>query len=641
MSRMDEHDTVAEEGGFQVALEASLNRIIADETDPAAYLAWARRSLPVLMSDLAGYEAAEAGVLAFWIARAIWNATPLESNRYRPSPLAPPERNAPCPCGSGRKYKHCCRTLPSYPEIPTEAIWPALVACRPEKHWIDAAKAQRLPTTALLAAAYSFVERSRWRSLKDLAEAAIGEGATIKDPQLSLLVHPLCDAYDALYRTDRNKRALLERLAGHPLEAIRSEACQRLASWLHDRGERDAAWTALIRALQATPDDPGIAALEISLLASEQAYDRARERAGYWLRRLERQQAVPEELLNFLSEVQLDPRRALADVSRGAAPSAVRDLLDWIDQQAERPLPHLAWSRVPGEHGDAMLQDAYEPLPDDGERGLVDAWHARTGIGKPFSVQWMSGDEADAWLGSDDWLPWLESHPQALDSFDILDDLIRLLLAAEELVALIENPWAEALVERGMRMLLGHWPDDRAGRLPWIIVENRPALRILSHAILRDADGRSNVALLRAYLRLNPSDNHGFRGMLINKLLQAGNDTAALSLAADYADDGMAEILYGRVLALYRTGRRGEAVNAMLTAAEHLPLVLDFLVRDRVATPRLHPGTVTMGGRDEAWLYRESMRDTWLATEGVLDWLKPLAKRLKAKPRRGPEGRRT
>ena len=641
MSRIDDHDTAAEEGGFQVALEASVMKIGADETDPAAYLAWARRSLPVLMNELAGYETAEASRLAFWIARAIWSATPLESNRYRPRPLAPPERNAPCPCGTGRKYKHCCRNLPSYPEIPTEAIWPALVACRPDKHWLDAAKAHRLPTTALLAAAASFVERSRWRSLKDLAETAIGEGVVINDPQLSLLVHPLCDAYDALYRTDRKKRALLERLAGHPLEAIRSEACQRLASWLHDRGERDAAWAALIRALRATPDDPGIAALEISLLVSEQAYDQASERAGYWLRRFERQRAVPEELLDFLSQVRADPQRALADVSRGAAPSAVSDLLEWIDQQAERPLPDLAWSRVPGEPGDAMLQDAYEPLSGDGELALVDGWHARTGIGKPFSVQWISGDEAEAWLRSDEWLPWLESHPQALDSFAILDDLIRLLLAAEELVELIDNPWAEALVERGVRMLLGHWPDDRVGRLPWIIMENRPALRILSHAILRDADGRSNVALLRAYLRLNPSDNHGFRGMLINTLLQAGDDTAALRLAGDYQDDGMAEILYGCVLALYRTGRRGEAVNALVTAAEHLPLVLDFLVRERVATPRLHPGAVTMGGKDEAWLYRESMRDTWLATEGMLDWLKPLARRLKAKSRSGRERRRT
>lgn len=42
----------------------------------------------------------------------IWNATPIPQNRFRPRRLARPERNAPCPCGSGRKYKQCCAELP-------------------------------------------------------------------------------------------------------------------------------------------------------------------------------------------------------------------------------------------------------------------------------------------------------------------------------------------------------------------------------------------------------------------------------------------------------------------------------------------------------------------------------------------------
>lgn len=633
MSRIDDNRTDVDDSRFQVVLQVSVRKILADESDPMQYLAWARESLPVLIEDLGAYDEEEASVLALWIARAIWNATPLESNGYRPRPLAHPQRNERCPCGSGKKYKQCCRNLPAIPEIPTDVIWPVLVECLSDKHWTDAATAHTLPTTGLLAAAEWFAEHARWRSLKDLAEAAIGESVAIKDDQLSLLVDPLCNAYDALYRTDRKKRALLERLADHPLDAVRSAACQRLASWLHDQGEWQAAWSALTRAQQATPNDPAIAGLEISLLASEHAYDRARERAGYWLRRFEKHRGVPNEVLGFLNDVRSDPQRALANISRDAAPPAIADLLDWIDQHVHRPIPELAWSPVTADPDDTWLQDAYEPLLSAEEQALVIEWHSRTELGKPFSVQWMSGDEVEAWIRSDDWLPWLDSHPQALDSFEILDDLIMLLFATEELAGLIENPWVEALVERGVRMLLEHWPEDRAGRLPWIITENRPALRILSKAILQDAQGKSEVALMRAYLRLNPSDNHGFRGMLINELLQAGEDTEALQLAQDYADDGMADIVYGRVLALFRTGRRGEAVNALITAAEHLPLVLDFLVRDRVAKPPIDPMGVAMGGKDEAWLYRESMRKTWLATEGMLEWLKPLAKTLKSKRR--------
>lgn len=34
--------------------------------------------------------------------------TPGTTIKY-PSPL--PQRNRPCPCGSGKKYKHCCKDI--------------------------------------------------------------------------------------------------------------------------------------------------------------------------------------------------------------------------------------------------------------------------------------------------------------------------------------------------------------------------------------------------------------------------------------------------------------------------------------------------------------------------------------------------
>jgi hypothetical protein len=36
---------------------------------------------------------------------------------------------------------------------------------------------------------------------------------------------------------------------------------------------------------------------------------------------------------------------------------------------------------------------------------------------------------------------------------------------------------------------------------------------------------------------------------------------------------------------------------------------------------------VQYGGDDQAWLYREAMRDLWLETPGAIDWLKRTAKR--------------
>ncbi len=42
---------------------------------------------------------------------AIWAATPLPGNRFKPHKLVLPGRNEPCVCGSLRKYKHCCAPL--------------------------------------------------------------------------------------------------------------------------------------------------------------------------------------------------------------------------------------------------------------------------------------------------------------------------------------------------------------------------------------------------------------------------------------------------------------------------------------------------------------------------------------------------
>ena len=46
--------------------------------------------------------------MATVVALEIWNATPIPENRFRPRKQPRPERNAPCLCGSGHKFKQCC-----------------------------------------------------------------------------------------------------------------------------------------------------------------------------------------------------------------------------------------------------------------------------------------------------------------------------------------------------------------------------------------------------------------------------------------------------------------------------------------------------------------------------------------------------
>ena len=52
-----------------------------------------------------------------------------------------------------------------------------------------------------------------------------------------------------------------------------------------------------------------------------------------------------------------------------------------------------------------------------------------------------------------------------------------------------------------------------------------------------------------------------------------------------------------------------------------LPLVPEYLLRELVEAPELNEFGVKLGGEDQAWLYREDMREVWMATDGMRPWL--------------------
>ena len=74
-----------------------------------------------------------------------------------------------------------------------------------------------------------------------------------------------------------------------------------------------------------------------------------------------------------------------------------------------------------------------------------------------------------------------------------------------------------------------------------------------------------------------------------------------------------AELSYGRVLALVRLDRmKGASVAAQL-AVDRLPEVRRYLMRERAAQPRMGSYGVALGSKEQAWLYREEMRELWLS----------------------------
>jgi hypothetical protein len=91
----------------------------------------------------------------------------------------------------------------------------------------------------------------------------------------------------------------------------------------------------------------------------------------------------------------------------------------------------------------------------------------------------------------------------------------------------------------------------------------------------------------------------------VDEYLRADANEAALALASAYPSDVMPQTRFGRVLALFRLKRLTEAEGALRAARAELPKIPRYLLASRIKRPKLHEDSVTIGGDDQAWIYRD------------------------------------
>ncbi len=149
-----------------------------------------------------------------------------------------------------------------------------------------------------------------------------------------------------------------------------------------------------------------------------------------------------------------------------------------------------------------------------------------------------------------------------------------------------------------------------ARTLPWIISENRPALRLLAHQIMVCeqifADPTEAMRLAEHYLRINPTDNHGYRTELVNHCLREGRNQQAAAICAKYPQDiwrKPATGMYWRFTD-WRPDRGGSPVKrcrGSFAPGERLPAA-----QARSQT-EAQPPQRQIGGKDQSWIYREEM----------------------------------
>jgi len=422
----------------------------------------------------------------------------------------------------------------------------------------------------------------------------------------------------------------------------------------------------------------------VQILNAQGLNEKARERADFWVRKMRRAGLEDDEMpLAFLIAVSENPIEAFADMGLEMDDDAGLLLKEWLTTVADRPLPeyNITDESTPTEFDeeegmamlrkqfssygmdqsqiDEALQEFKNRLEESEDTDTEDAldqnlfvvenngrlletpeqvqqleqeWHQIYPLDKPFSVHETPFGEDDPWdvFEEMEWVNWLLNNPAAFDSLDILDDLATALMLHPQIGATwLDETMLKPILYRAEAILEKVFEVDTDVQLHWVMPENRSVLRALSRLVnMAMLDGDLNAVLLRSQrlIAINPNDNHGFRMIVMNQLIHQNRDEQALALADRFPNDMNPEVAYGRVLALYRLGRQKEAVEALGNSLEYLGKIPRYLIAKRVKKPKLTPDRTMLGGDDQAWYYREEMRDVWQQTPGAIGWLKKAEK---------------
>ncbi len=638
--------------GMEELLQQAVRHIL-EHREFDRFLRWMREAVPAAADD-EELSPDDERRLAYVLGLAIWNALPRPDNDFLPLCATVPKADALCPCGSGDRFDACCGSAmegpesvrESPPELPPELLWELLLDELADADLQRALRLRMVPQPLFARVADHWLAIDRPGRAVALLEPLFDGDLSALDERFEPALDALCDAYDALDHW-KKKQTFLLRVTDDGSQALKAAAWQRLSIMFIDEGEFDYAFEAFQHAQHHGPDSPGTALLEITLLAAQHLDEHARARALFWRHKLRRSGETGTGIMQFLEQASIDPQDALVSSQEAAMDPLLVRLRAWIDQAVARDQPALGVSLFddPLEAGDARQLPLFDadalPLPAGARSGtrfgaltpppalrrLEHAWHQVFLASKPYSTRLIAVDGEPVWE-DDAWLQFLEAHPEAADSPDILDDIATALYDHPE----SSLPWVarvllQPLLERAEALLHRTVEATDVELLPWTDERNRPTLRMLFRLYLLRAEAgadRSATEVLELLLALNPRDNHGVRAELMNHYLRRGEDDKALALAHQFPTDVLADLAYGEVLALYRLGQQEHAARVLHEAVGRLPRIPRFLLRKRIKRPVLSSAGFTPGGDDQAWLYREAMRDVWEAEPGLLAWMKKL-----------------
>lgn len=458
--------------------------------DAAAFMEWVREEAPErapqLFEDLPNDQARRG--ITTELSRTLWNAVPLPGNGYRPRPIERPERNDPCPCGSGAKYKKCCgEWAGAVPAFDPELIWAIVVESLPLEKAEELGEAGRIPRNFVGDLATSFLDKGDPERALALVRPLFNRPERL-DERDGAALNTLLEAHDALELFEE-KQELVDRLSRQLKPLLRAVLWEHLVRWHAVEGEMEKAWEALEKARKDDPESSALGPLEVSLLLAEGRTEEAGERARFFRERFRRSPGeLTEAGLEFLDKVAQDPEDAQLEFSIGKEVKAqIRELQDWL-ANAEPPATVYDVEAVDSDGDPGAGRLAAPESLEDVDLGWEEAFFQTPEDLREDGDEGVEVDEEDfdPWEENraERWLGYLLENEEALNSLETLEDLAH---AFHDLVVnrypYLDRPILRPLLDRALAILrqsLAARPEIT--RLPGDYEPNGSALELISLA---------------------------------------------------------------------------------------------------------------------------------------------------------------
>lgn len=586
---------------------ATAVRIALSHDDPGYFIDWLRNyglELFIKAELIPDLKPADWPAVGTVLARAILNHLPDPRNDFRPRKLPEPGRNDPCPCGSGRKFKQCCGGVNLPPmDFPLDLLLPQVLRLLSKKD-LPAVPHRRFNPELLAAVAHDWAKRGEADRGRLLLEPMLADFRHL-DGRHAEAFDALMDIYLDLDKPRKRKELLAAGLAATD-PVLRSTARQRQAVILQDAGDLPGAWEAFQAAMRDNPDDPNLAALEISMLQGMDEGERVRERARFWAAKLKRRTDAEEleDMIAMLETTAADPESFAERFVNASMP----DMAELAGLLAElQPINRLPRIEV--------LDDGHGIVEDTMDDEAYEAW------AEVFDAE-----------GYTETFAWLRRHPEAWDSLRVLHDLLG------EVRAIEPTRWLDAhvylpLLARARQVMDAALAGAKPADILWGFLGNRP-WHVLAYWRMEwlSGEGRGDEAITACeeMLGWNPEDNLGVRYSLAKLYADSGRFADLLALCERNLEEA-GNMAFNRVLALHALEQKGAALSALADAHKASPRFMNLLLGENPRPPKPDRYGIKVGGDYEAWLYRLAMRPAW-EKSGSLDWARtclPTLKRLR------------